>query len=289
MNDYQYRPSGFRVLTPVIKNLLIINVLFFLAKSVMRNAYGLELNDILGLHFPLGETFKPWQIVTYMFSHGDFTHIFFNMFALWMFGKPIEERFGAKRFLIYYFVTGIGAAVAHYTVMYFVDMKPIIDPINEFLKYQTPEALETFMSTYPAVLAKHQAGLVDNFELFFKGLNASVAENGYSQDVILNAVSQLQEFKTSFYSGPNVVGASGSVFGILLAFGMLFPNSVIYLYFAIPIRAKWFVIIFGVLELYLGVRGSGGNIAHLAHVGGMVFGYLLILLWNRKANRPTYY
>ena len=231
MSYQQYRPNSFSVLPPVVKNLLIINGLFFLA-TLSFETLGTDLSDTLGLHFPLADTFRPYQLITYMFMHGSFMHLFFNMFALWMFGNTLENVWGPKRFLTYYLITGIGAAVCHYAVVYY-EMQPALNLINNSpFDYQELEAL-----------------------------------------------------KQEVYNAPVVVGASGSVFGILLAFGMLFPNTLLYIYFAIPIKAKWFVVLYGGMELFSGLRGDpGDNVAHFAHLGGMLFGFILIKYWKRNTN-----
>jgi membrane associated rhomboid family serine protease len=282
MNNNQYRPTGFSFLTPVIKNLLIINGLFFVAQIVIQRAYpGLEIADYLGLRFPGAHDFRIYQVVTYMFMHGDFWHLFFNMFALWMFGKPIEERFGSKRFLIYYFATGIGAAAFHYGVVWLWDMPHMFHYIDAFLK--NPDVY-----TLQDVLASNPEGLYhfENVKSVLSGLQSQYS----SPDAwVQQSVYVVQQYRAEMINGYNVIGASGAVFGILLAFGMMFPNSLIYIYFAIPIKAKWFVLIYGLLELWQGIAQNGSNIAHLAHVGGMLFGFLLIKLWNRRTNRPQYF
>src|ERR1035437_11077546 len=132
MSYQQYRPNSFKILPPVVKNLLIINGLFFLATLVMGSQFGVDLADLLGLHFPLSPDFRPYQLITYMFMHGSFMHIFFNMFALWMFGNVLENVWGAKRFLIYYVVCGIGAVLLHYTVHYF-EIRPVIEALNDYI------------------------------------------------------------------------------------------------------------------------------------------------------------
>lgn len=229
----QYRPNSFSLLPVVVKNLLIINGLFFLASTVLEKQLGMDLADRLGLHFPLADSFRPYQLITYMFMHGNFMHLFFNMFALWMFGNTLENFWGPKRFLTYYLITGIGAAICHYTVVYF-EMQPLLDN----------------------VLA---SGSVTSAEF--------------------------EVYKQALYNSQVVVGASGSVFGILLAFGMLWPNTLLYIYFAIPIKAKWFVVLYGAIELFSGITGNpGDNVAHFAHLGGMLFGFLLIKYWKHKKN-----
>ena len=225
--DNQFRPQGFSILPPVVKNLLIINGVFFLATIAFEYVWRIDLADYLGLHYIGASDFRPYQFVTYMFMHGSFAHIFFNMFALWMFGNSIENVWGPKRFLIFYFVCGIGAGLTQELVQY-IQLRDII--------------------------ANYQ---------FIK-----IGNNSYPVDEYLNMLT--------------TVGASGAVYGILLAFGMMWPNSRIYIYFAIPVKAKWFVIIYGLIELFSGFS-SVDNVAHFAHVGGMVFGLGLILYWKYKA------
>ena len=218
----QYSPTGFRVLPPVVKHLLIINALLFLATFTL-NRFNIDLSDYLGLHFFLASDFMPYQLFTYMFMHGNFEHLFFNMFALWMFGNTLENIWGSKRFLLFYIVCGLGAALCQ-EVVQFIDFEIRTD---------------------------------------WRGL--AVLNDGMRE--VLNTW--------------NTVGASGAVYGLLLAFGMLFPNSRIYLYFLFPIKAKWFVIAYAVIELLSGFFSSG-NVAHFAHLGGMLFGLILILIWKKK-------
>ena len=224
--DNQFRPQGFSILPLVVKNLLIINVIFYLATWAAEAVYHIQLSDYLGLHYLGASDFRPYQFVTYMFMHGGFAHLFFNMFALWMFGNSIENTWGPKRFLIFYFVCGIGAGLTQELVQY---------------------------------IQLHD--IVQNYQYVNIG-NRSIPVDDY-----LNMLT--------------TVGASGAVYGILLAFGMMWPNSRIYIYFAIPIKAKWFVIIYGLIELFSGFS-SVDNVAHFAHVGGMLFGFLLIMYWRYK-------
>ena len=225
MNE-QYSPTGFRVLPPVVKHLLIINVLFFLAMITLKR-FNIDLNDMLGLHFFKASDFRPYQLITYMFMHGNFEHLFFNMFALWMFGNTIENIWGAKRFLLFYMVCGIGAGLCQEAVQYIQYVTTLADYAN--------------------------------------------VNMGGGQVVPMAAYLNMM----------NTVGASGAVYGLLLAFGMLFPNAMIYLYFLFPIKAKWFVIGYAVIEVLSGFF-SNGNIAHFAHLGGMLFGLLLIMHWKKK-------
>lgn len=221
----QFSPTGFKVLPTVVKNLLIINVLLFLA-TVTLNRFKIDLTDILGLHFFKASDFRIYQLVTYMFMHGNFEHLFFNMFALWMFGNTLENIWGTKRFLLFYMVCGIGAGLCQELVQY--------------IQYTTS-------------LAQY----------------ANVDMGGQIIPM------------SSYLNMMNTVGASGAVYGLLLAFGMMFPNAMIYLYFLFPLKAKWFVIGYAVIELVSGFVG-GGNVAHFAHLGGMLFGLALILYWKKK-------
>lgn len=235
------------VIPPVVKNLLIINVIFFLATLGLQRS-GTDLYDILGLHYFASQNFKVYQFVTYMFMHGSFWHLFFNMFALWMFGGLLENTMGSKKFLTYYMVTGVGAGLIQMLVYYF--------RISSIEAQLTPEQ----------VADVYQNGL-DALNTGMNYIDAKMA----SLNLLLNT---------------GTVGASGAVFGILLAFGMLFPNQMIYVYFAIPIKAKYFVIIYGLLELYMGVSNrAGDNVAHFAHLGGMLFGIIMLMYWRNKYKR----
>ena len=231
-----YRPGNFNELPLVVKNLLIINGLLFFA-TVSLNNLGIDLVKIFGLHQFQSNDFRPYQLITHIFMHGSFTHLFFNMFALWMFGKILENIWGEKRFLIYYMITGIGAAFIHLLISQY----QIISISN-----QIPELV-------------------------------SIAIEGK-----YNTSIPLSKKLTQLIITPTV-GASGAVFGLLLAFGMLFPNALLYLYFAIPIKAKYFVIGYGILELYAGISNNpADNVAHFAHLGGMIFGYILIKYWKKN-------
>lgn len=205
MNTYQ--PQGFRMLPQGVKHLLIINVLMYLI-TIALESHGLyRITNALAL-WPLGVgMFHVWQPVSYMFMHASIDHIFFNMFALWMFGYILENYWGTQRFLVYYLVCGVGAAAVNMAIA---------------------------------------------------ALTGTVHPT---------------------------VGASGAVYGILLAFGMMFPNERIYLYFLMPIKAKWFVIGYAAIELFEGVFHSNDGVAHFAHLGGMLFGLLLILYWRRHPFR----
>ena len=243
--------GGFRNIPEAVKNLLIINVLMFLITLVI----GEHLTYILGLFYIESPLFEPYQIVSHMFMHGGFTHLLFNMFALWMFGSILEQVWGPKRFLIYYFVTGLGAAVLHQFVIWI--------EIQNLLSGLTPEDAAFYLQ-----------------KVRTEGAEIITQNQNYSAEILgkLNGLMNIP-----------VVGASGAVFGLLLAFGMLFPNTqLMLLFFPVPIKAKYFVILYGALELFLGFsRFQGDNVAHFAHLGGMLFGFILIKMWQK--NRSNFY
>jgi len=225
---------------PVTKNLIIINVLFFLGAAVATK-YGFELSDYLGLHYFMSENFNPAQLISYMFMHAGFTHLFFNMFAVWMFGRILEQIWGPKRFLFYYIACGIGAGLVQELVQYI----HYAVELSAYTSVKTPEGLVISMQQYLNMMAP-------------------------------------------------TVGASGAVYAILLAFGMLFPNEKMFIIpFPFPIKAKYFVAGYAVIELMEGIANSpADNVAHFAHLGGMIFGFILIMYWRKKKNKGnngTYY
>lgn len=278
MSFQQHSPQGFRLLPPVVKNILIINVIFFLATFTLEKSMNMDLVELFGLHYFSASLFQPYQLITYMFMHGGFSHIFFNMFAVWMFGSALENVWGPKRFLIYYLVTGIGAAMVHYAIMYFFELGPVLQHINLFLANPTLSGFNEFVNSGHFSVVSY--GLQERFNEFIPEYNQLLATD--SDKALQSAIDFMLFYKNEFLNAPVVIGASGAVFGILLAFGMLFPNSLIYIYFAIPVKAKWFVIIYGAVELYAGITDSASNVAHFAHLGGMVFGFFLILYWRKR-------
>lgn len=241
-----YRPI-LNNIPPVVKNLIIVNVLMLLVTFVLEQS-GINLYTYLGLHFPLSDKFRLHQIFTHMFMHGGLTHLFFNMFALYMFGRVLESVWGPKRFLTFYLVTGIGAAVLH-----------------SFVNYLEYASVASKLSPEQVAYVRETGS-----EIWSQGKNFSEPLLG-KLNMILNTPT---------------VGASGAVFGILLGFGMLFPNTQLMLLFPpIPIKAKYFVMGYGVLELYLGFSQPGSNVAHFAHLGGMLFGYFMIKYWNKNSRK----
>ncbi|MDY0075850.1 MAG: rhomboid family intramembrane serine protease [Bacteroidales bacterium] len=277
----QFQPTGFKILPPVVKNLLIINGLFFLATISFGSVFNVDLTKLLGLHYLTASDFSPYQFVTYMFMHGGFAHILFNMFALWMFGNTLENIWGPKRFLTYYMVTGIGAGIV-YLIWISFQIMPVINQIDLFVNSRDLNVLGNFTGEHTFRLNEFSGPIWYQFQEF-KSSVRMLSVNPSNTDAMQNAVNFMTDYKAFYLNQFVVVGASGAVFGILLAFGMMFPNSVIYLYFAFPIKAKYFVILYGAFELYSGVfRGHVTNVAHFAHLGGMLFGYILIVYWKKK-------
>ena len=251
----------FRNMPPAVKNILILNVLMYLLALAFGSTAmgGLALNRELGLYLFDSPNFRPYQLVTHMFMHGSFMHIFFNMFALWMFGTPLERAWGSKRFLIFYFVSGFGAAF-------------IQQAASAWHLHQTMAELSAYPVDWSLVKEAASLQIPEQINQIEALLNKAANTSGADFRIIESAFYQ--------YIVP-VVGASGAVFGILLGFGMLYPNvELIMLFFPVPIKAKYFVIIYGVIELLSGLSNRpGDNVAHFAHVGGMIFGFILIKYW----------
>jgi len=230
------RMGSFQSMPPVVKNLLIINGLVYFAQTVFENSTAFSISNMFALHDIHSVYFKPHQLITHMFMHGDFWHLFFNMFALWMFGAMLENVWGSKKFLIFYMACGLGAAFLHLGVLY-REMADVMAIFREMPVGQQEELL-------------------------------------YSERFKVNTPT---------------VGASGAVFGCLAAFGYLFPNSLLYIYGLFPVKAKWFVIFYAAMELWLGVRNSAGdNVAHWAHLGGALVGFILVYVWNKTDRRRFY-
>lgn len=230
----QYSPPKFNILPPVCKNLLIINVIAFLATYVFRMR-GIDLQDIFGLHFFASDNHYFWQYITYAFFHANFSHLFFNLFAIWMFGYTLENIWGQKKFIIFCLVSCLGAALVQQITYYFM---------------------------YSDLLNGVYSGVnIGN------GITISTSE---------------------FLNNLNTIGASGLVFGLLAAFGAMFPNSTIYLYFFLPLKTKWFVIGYIVLELFNGITTTSDGVAHFAHLGGAIAGLILLWIWKRKRDEYMY-
>jgi membrane associated rhomboid family serine protease len=237
--------TGFMNSIPVVtRNLIIINVLVWIADMLLGSRF--DMDNYFSLHYFASEHFMPHQIITYMFMHGSIEHLFFNMFAVYMFGCTLEMVWGPKRYLIYYMLTGIGAAALQLLIVYFR---------SRYIEANMPaDAIST---------------------VYNEGLSVLMSNRNYA-DPNMGTLNML--------INGSMVGASGAIFGILVAFGMLFPDvKLIMLFFPVPIKAKWFVIGYGILELILGILDSAGdNVAHFAHLGGLATGFLIVLYWRKK-------
>lgn len=249
----QFRPGRFEILPMVIKNLLIINVLVFLAQSTIPKET-FNFDDLFALHTRQSPLFKPWQFFTYMFLHGGWDHVLGNMFALWMFGATLENLWGPGRFLVFYIACGLGAALCHMGVLYFENeaMLAQLHAIN------SDGALQSFIEKYG-----------DAYHV------------PYSVDGARQLADALMDVGT--------LGASGAVFGCLAAFGYLFPNDYVYIYFLFPLKIKWFVLLYIGGELWVQIQHSAGdNVAHVAHLGGALVGFLLVYYWKKSNHRSIY-
>ena len=235
----QFRPTGYNSLPTIIKNLLIINGLVFFAQKTFGGQYSsFNIEEIFALHAFQSDLFRPWQLITHMFLHGDLSHIFGNMLALWMFGSILENIWGPKQFILFYFLCGVGAAMIHLGALSF--------ELMDATKYY------------------HQ-------------LVVSGTQNS-------DALAFINNYKARVDVA--TLGASGAVFGILIAFVYLFPNTYIYIYFFIPMKAKWLGILYFSYELFNAIRNSAGdNIARWAHVGGALVGFVLVYLWKQNNRR----
>lgn len=234
----EFRPGSFQILPTVIKNLIIINVLVYLLQRFVAPSLPFSIDDLFALHSLQSDLFKPWQCITHLFMHSteDVMHLVGNMFALWVFGSVLENLWGPQRFLIFYLICGLGAALCHLTVLY-VENQHLIQAFN-------------------ALDAAHQKAVYSDF------------------------IGQIDE---------PTIGASGAVFGCLAAFGFLFPNDYIYFYFFVPIKAKWLVLGYTGYELFQAIQNSAGDsVAHVAHLGGALFGVLLVWFWNKSNRRNIY-
>ncbi|MEY3574519.1 MAG: hypothetical protein RLZZ617_1117 [Bacteroidota bacterium] len=229
-------PGRFEFLPPVVKNMVIINGLFFLGTYVFQTSLGIDLIDKLGMHLPSSEAYGFWQPITHLFMHGSLEHLIFNMFSFWMFGSILENVWGSSRFLSFYVMAGIGAAFLHYLIVFLVDIRPLL------------------LSIENQMVNSDALGLV-----------------------------ALENQKAALLSAPNIIGASGAVAGIWIAFATMFPNSYLYLFFFLPVKAKYLAGIYVGFELLAALQADpNDNIAHYAHLGGMLFGYVMVRWFYRN-------
>lgn len=243
----------FQQLTPTVKKLLGINILVFILNSI-----GILPQEALALHYFESDKFHFYQIITYLFIHSSLMHLISNMFGLYMFGSLLERLWGKERFTFFYFFCGIGAGLLYMGIQYYVDF----DDLRR--------------ATRIALSDPNHINLTDYWNKW-----GSIP----LQDGLINSVAVIQNYQ-EIVSSSILGGASGAIFGIIMAFGYLFPNSEMYLFpFPIPIKAKWFVTLYGMYEMYAGIQqNSGDNVAHFAHVGGMLFAVILLKIWKTRRN-----
>ncbi|WP_181305795.1 rhomboid family intramembrane serine protease [Rufibacter sp. XAAS-G3-1] len=253
-------------ITPMVRNLLILNVLMFILSDRLFPTQLFALHDIRS------DYFRPFQFVTHMFMHGNLMHLFSNMFSLFIFGPMLERYWGEKRFLIFFLITGLGASLLYSAVRYY-EITQVMEGVVAFM--QNPDPID-----FKNLLEK--GGIdVRGMESFLVDFN----RNPTNAQMITEAKAFAARLSDVMVNSP-MLGASGAVFGILMAFGMLFPNTeLMLLFFPVPIKAKYFVLMYGAFEIYSGLnRMPGDNVAHFAHLGGMLFAYILLKLWERQRN-----
>lgn len=265
--------------TPVVKQLLIINILFFVGSEFVNAKLGGNFaNDIFAMHFLESDKFEFWQPVTHMFMHGGLGHIFFNMFALYSFGSTLEHFWGGKRFLFFYISCGLGAVLVQSTINYFQLQQTLADAASLNL---SKESLHQILNI------NFIDGDKFSFELFKEALEPIL--NKSNQLSFINQANFSALFKGAMEINSSMLGASGAIYGLLIAFAFMFPQAQLGLMFIpIPIAAKYFVPGIVALDVFLGLKGDsffgggGTGVAHFAHVGGALFGFLIMWSWKNK-------
>lgn len=253
-------------ITPVVRILLIINVLAFLVTNGNET-----IIQQFGLHSFLSDAFNPIQLLTHMFLHGSLGHIFSNMIGLVVFGPMLERFWGAQRFTFFYFFCGLGAALLFSGINYY-EMRDVYEAVREYRAAPTPENFIGFFTQHGGSLYDRLAGFIDRFDT-----------QPNNRQLVDGSLQIVNRYYADQINQP-MVGASGAIFGVIMGFGLLFPNTQLFLLFPpIPIKAKYLVIFYGAYELYSGVyRSQADNIAHFAHIGGMLFAFILIKYWGSQ-------
>ncbi|NIG52302.1 rhomboid family intramembrane serine protease [Chitinophaga sp. Cy-1792] len=266
-----FRPRGFHIPT-VIKNLLIINGLVWLIQVTLIYRFNYNLSDLFALHYWKSDLFRPWQFVTHLFMH-DTTgvgHIGMNMLTLWFFGSTLEDYWGSKRFLLFYLICGMGAAFCYMGWLTYDNIK-LTHEAEAFLNNPT-------LNNFVILDNRYDLGLLLQNYYNMSGMREAIGNHdpaaiSIAKDLVYNLVAAYRDMP--------MVGASGAIYGILFAFGYMFPNDYIYLFF--PVKVKYVVGIMIAMELVHQLQStSGDNVAHVAHLGGALFAFLLLRNWNRK-------
>ena len=260
-------------LTPIVKNLLIVNVLMFAVPALILQDHNLFVN-LFGLKYLFASSFLPTQLLTYSLIHASWSHLFSNMLGLLVFGPILEMRLGPKRFVIFYFATAVGAGII-YSLIHLAEVYPFIQAANEFLASPNPDLFARVLAESPGLLSERTLAFVQDY-----GRNP--ANPLYIQEAS-GAVRDL----ISFRENSPMVGASGAVYGVMLGFGYLFPNLRMMLLFPpIPVQAKYLIAFYAVAALYYAVeKVPGDNVAHYAHLGGMLVGWIILRIWKMQAQR----
>ena len=262
-------------LTPVVKALLLINVGVFILGMLM----GSNLLVVwLGLFYPASPYFYPYQVVTYMFTHAQGGHLLSNMFGLFMFGPMLERFWGGRRFLIFYLITGVGASLL-YTGIDAYQIHHLEQATQAYVQNPTPTKLVGYLKEFSPQNRIPLEDFSNKFE-----------DNAMDADYLEKSKMYVQGISNDIYRGfmsTPMIGASGAIFGIIMAFGLLFPNTeLLLLFFPFPIKAKYFVALYGLYEFFAGIqRAPGDNVAHIAHIGGMLFGFILVRYWGSQRDK----
>ncbi len=285
----------------VVRNLIIINVILAVLQYVLYQSIHISLADYLGLHYFRSELFRPWQLVTHMFMHGSpgdlegtVLHLGSNMIGLWMLGSILESRWGPRRFLTFYLICGLGAAACQLGVMS-MQLEPAVQSYQAFMQNPTADQFISFCNHH-----LHRGGA--DGEILRRIVNTAGAWASDPGNTTTQHIAQVQAHQYLWGAktveglhaqgllDDTMVGASGAVFGVLFAFGYLLPNlQLMFIFPPIPIKAKWFVTLYALFELYSGLRNSPtDNVAHFAHLGGLLFAFVLLRLWGYRFNDPRF-
>ncbi|MEQ9299931.1 MAG: rhomboid family intramembrane serine protease [Cyclobacteriaceae bacterium] len=258
----------FSRMTPMVKNILIINVVVLL----LSNLISIDVVDVLGLRYIFASSFKPYQLFTYMWMHGGIWHLIGNMFAVFIFGPMLEQIWGPKKFLAFYLITGVGAGMLYATVNY-IEVSQVQNASEVYIQNPDPEAFNYFITEHAPRF----------YNRLFDFINEYAEQPGNPQYISESKAiaNQIYESKANI----PMVGASGAVFGILMAFAMMFPNMELMLLFPpIPVKAKYLVMFYGAYELYSEInRSAGDNVAHFAHLSGMLIAFLILKYWQKNS------
>ncbi|MDR3680339.1 MAG: rhomboid family intramembrane serine protease [Flavipsychrobacter sp.] len=280
---------GLPGLTPIVKNIIIINVIVFLAQLAFKQT-SVPFDDLFSLHYWRSTEFHWWQPLTHMFMHGGFAHIFFNMFALYMFGNIIENYLGGQRFLIFYLVCGLGAALCQ-QIFYTIQFEPAYKAFEAYQANPTLDQFDIFLRTR---VPFHKTGWGD----YLYAIRQSWMQDPNAANYVNLSISNTHKY---FFGGLNpsdhtfvpglfdegMLGASGAIMGVIFAFGYLFPNALVYIFGVLPLKAKYTIIIYAAIDLFGGIQNTD-DIAHFAHLGGMLFGFIMLRMWNNKKSNRIY-